>query len=324
MTGKVVDISAAGNRVAVPALEVDGRTVIVMGKWLKVAAIHDQEWVSDDVQDIESYIQRLKEQKSHGFRADVFTVTQQLPDITPRYSYPIEWESIAAIPTDDYDEWWTRRISRDARTDVRKAAKRGVILKVAKFDDDFVRGIIELYNETPVRQGKPFWHYQKDFDTVKRENATYLDRSVFIGAYFEDQLIGFIKFVQVGSVAAMMQILSKTSHKDKRPSNALIAKAVEQCAATGASFLTYGKYRHLNKGTSSLTRFKHRMGFEEIRVPKFYVPLTTKGRISLALGLHRDLVLLVPEGLIDVLYRLRTKWNRGRMLASADTAQSAS
>jgi hypothetical protein len=124
-----------------------------------------------------------------------------------------------------------------------------------------------------------------------------------------------MKIVYVGRVAAMMQILTRISHYDKRPSNALIAKAVEHCAKAGMSFLTYGKYRDRKKGTSSLARFKHRMGFEEVRVPKFYVPLTIKGRICLALGLHRNLVTILPEWLIDLLYSVRTAWGRWRIRA---------
>jgi len=175
---------------------------------------------------------------------------------------------------------------------------------------------VEIYNESPIRQGKAFWHYQKGFDTVRREKSTFLARSTFIGAYYKDELIGFMKIVSVGKVAAMMQILSKFSHYDKRPSNALIAKAVEHCAREGMSYLTYGKYRNRNKVLSSLGRFKHRVGFEEVRVPRFYVPLTTKGRICVALGLHRDLVEALPEWLVDFIYRLRAMRGRWRIRAS--------
>ena len=41
----------------------------------------------------------------------------------------------------------------------------------------FSRGISNVYNETPIRQGRKFWHYGKSFDQVKAANATYLDRS---------------------------------------------------------------------------------------------------------------------------------------------------
>jgi len=316
MTGPSVEVSMRGKSVKAPALDIDGYTVVVTGRWIKIAAIHDGDWIEGELQDLESCISRLKEHNRNGLRADIFVVTQKLPDITPRYSYHMEWESVAAIRLSSYEEWWTKGISGDARKDIRRSAKRGVVVKVTDFNDELVRGIVEIYNESPIRQGKAFWHYQKGFDTVRREKSTFLERSTFIGAYYKDELIGFMKIVAVGKVAAMMQILSKFSHYDKRPSNALIAKAVEHCAKTGMSYLTYGKYRDRNKGTSSLTRFKHRMGFEEVRVPRFYAPLTTTGRICLALGFHRDLVAILPEWLIDLLYSLRTMWSRWRIRAS--------
>ena len=67
-------------------------------------------------------------------------------------------------------------------------------VKVTEFSDQLVEAICRIYNETPVRQGKTFWqHYQKDFESVRSALATYLERSIFLGAYYEDELIGFMK-----------------------------------------------------------------------------------------------------------------------------------
>ena len=68
-------------------------------------------------------------------------------------------------------------------------------LREVPFDDVLVKGIWEIYNETPVRQGREFPHYGKDLETVHREEATFLDRSVFIGAFLQERLIGFVKLV---------------------------------------------------------------------------------------------------------------------------------
>ena len=75
-------------------------------------------------------------------------------------------------------------------------------------------------------------------------------------------------------------------HYDKRPANALIAKAVELCEQQGMSYLMYCNYVY-NDPESSLTEFKRRNGFEQALVPRYYVPLTLKGKIALRLGLHR-------------------------------------
>jgi hypothetical protein len=68
-------------------------------------------------------------------------------------------------------------------------------MREAPFDDKLVAGIWEIYNESPIRQRRRFPHYGKDLETVRREEATFLDSSVFIGAFFVDKLIVFVKLV---------------------------------------------------------------------------------------------------------------------------------
>jgi hypothetical protein len=62
-----------------------------------------------------------------------------------------------------------KRIESSVRRAVKKAVKSGVTVRIAEFNDDLVRGIVNINNETPIRQGKPFWHFQKGFDAVKRK-----------------------------------------------------------------------------------------------------------------------------------------------------------
>ena len=56
------------------------------------------------------------------------------------------------------------------------------MVKLAEFDDEFVRGIVEINNETPIRQGRAFWHFQKSFEAVKEKNSTYPEKYL-LGAY---------------------------------------------------------------------------------------------------------------------------------------------
>ena len=86
-----------------------------------------------------------------------------------------------------------------------------------------------------------------------------------------------MKIVYRGDVASILQMLSRASHHDKRPANALIAKAVELCEAKGISYLTYGMFNYGNKRASSLRDFKIRNGFEEILVPQILRPLDEMG-----------------------------------------------
>ena len=112
--------------------------------------------------------------------------------------------------------------------------------------------------------------------------------------------------VYVGELACIMEILTKTSHFDKRPTNALIAKAVEICEAKGSSYLTFGRMFYGNKTKSSVVDFKHKNGFEAIYFPKYYIPLSFKGRLALAIKLHRGLLGIVPGFIISPILKVRS------------------
>jgi hypothetical protein len=127
-----------------------------------------------------------------------------------------------------------------------------VVVSTVAFDDQLVHQIVGIYNETPVRQGRPFWHYGKSADTVRKETETYLDQSEFLGAWVGDELVGFLKIVYVGHVARLMFILSKLSHRE-RPTNALIAKAVQRSEERRCSHLTYGSFAYDGDAETSLT-----------------------------------------------------------------------
>ncbi len=299
---RLIEIRQAGIRRTVPSVEIAGRTVLATGRLLKIASVEDADWLEGSpVPYPEAFLAELR---ASDLRADVFTFTQRPDDPVPHYSFAYEWENVAAIPLVSYDDWWNHRVSTDLRCDVRKAARRGVEVRSAVFDDDFVRGIVGIYDETPLRQGRRFWHYRCGFDAAKAANATYLDRSEFLGAYLGTELIGFLKIVYVDRLARLMQIIAKDAHREKRPMNALLAKAVELCAARGCSHLTYGKYRYA-QGSDSVTAFKHRNGFEEIRVPQYFVPLTLFGKLALRLRLQHGIKPLLPKTLVRRLKSVR-------------------
>ncbi len=299
------EIKVRGKALKVPSACVNGRRVIANANWIKIASIGDEELIEGEaVANPELFVSLLKATR---LNADIFTFAQKLPDINPKYTYHLEWDNPAVIPITTFLDWWERHIEPSVRRAVRKAYKLGLVVKPAEFDDTFVEGIVDIYNETPIRQGMPFWHYHKDFDTVKRENGTYLERSAFLGAYYKDELIGFLKMVYADKVANIVQVLSKMKHFDKRPTNALIAKAVEICEQKGVSHLVYCYYIY-NDPKSSLTEFKRRNGFEQVLLPRYYVPLTLKGRIALKFGLHHRLVDHIPKPLISHLRKIRSLW----------------
>jgi hypothetical protein len=209
------------------------------------------------------------------------------------------------VPLTTYKDWLEKRVEYDVRKAIKKSAKLGVIVKSVEFNDAFVQGIVDIYSESSIRQGKAFWHYGKDFDTVKRESQTYLEKCEFIGAYYQEELIGFIKMAYVGKIAATIHVIAKKQHFDKKATNALLAKAVEICEQKGATHLMYGNYVY-HDPASSLTEFKRRNGFEKVLLPRYYIPLTIKGRIALRLGLHHGLSGMIPEKARKFLINVRT------------------
>jgi hypothetical protein len=243
-------------------------------------------------------------------RVDVFTFTQRLPETLPRHQYKMEWDNFAAVEVTTFEHWWTHQIGFKARNKAKQATKKGVVLRVVPFNEELVRGIWEIYNEHPVRQGRRFYHYGKTLKTVYREESTHLDRSVFVGAFFHDELIGFIKLVadETNTQAGLMNILSMIRHRDKAPTNALIAEAVKLCAERNIRYLVYSRFSYDGKERSSVSDFKERNGMRRIEIPRYYVPLTVIGRLALQLGLHRPIKSRVPEALLVGMRELRAKW----------------
>jgi hypothetical protein len=256
---------------------------------------------------------------------DLFTFLQRLPDTSPRYDYPVEWDNVAALSVSTFDHWWGRQIGAKVRNQARLAGKRGVTVREAPFDDAFVQGISAIYNESPIRQGRRFPHFEKPIELVRKENATFPDRTVYIGAYLGDTMIGFAKLVsdETGIQAGLMQILSMIQHRDKAPTNALIAQAVRSCAERHIPYLVYSQFSYGKKERDSLSHFKEANGFQKIDLPRYYVPLTLAGRWALRWGLHHGLAERLPESVLARLRRLRTVWHARRVPVAGPALESA-
>jgi GNAT acetyltransferase-like protein len=306
MSNHDIEISAKGKWITVPAVYVDGNTITVRGSWLKIASVHDEAWLESEVRNPDLCVKELSQQ-ANGLRADIFTFTQKLPATIPKYNYPREWDSVAAIRLTTFKQWW-EKLPQETRKNVRRSQKRGVRVTVAKFDDALVEGIRDVNNDSSVRQGARNFYFSRTLDELRKDYSAFIDRSEFICAYLGDELIGFLKIVHRRETASILNLVVKPSHSDKRPANALIARAVELCQEKGASFITYGMLHYGNKRSGTLLEFKMRNGFEEIRVPRYFVPLTTWGSICVKAKLHRGLLAILPSSAITLGVSLRTKW----------------
>ena len=171
-------------------IEVAGKPIQVRGSVLRLARLDAEKFFFLD--DPEPVIEGLRRSDE---RIDMFTFIQKVTERTPKYSYFMEWDNLAVLPISTFNNWWEKQIGFKARNKAKQAEKRGVVTREVPFSEELVRGICDIYNETPIRQGRKFSHFGKDLRTVYQEEATYLDRSVFLGAYLDGKLIGFTKIL---------------------------------------------------------------------------------------------------------------------------------
>jgi hypothetical protein len=292
------DTLVKGNPAKLDCVEIRGQTYSISKGAVRIVSLED-EWF-EDMTEPAAVMETLTDS---GLKVDLFTFWQRLPELQPKYPYYQEWESVAALPIHSYDHWFNNQISSRARNQIRKARREGVELRETAYDDEFVRGMTGIFNETPVRQGRPFWHYGKDFETVKRQFSRYVFREEMIGAYYGGEMIGLIMLGITERYAITGQIISRISHRDKATNNLLIAKAVEVCAKKHLPYLVY-----LFWSDDGLAEFKRRCGFEETKLPRYFVPLSAKGKLALKFGLHRGWKAALPENIKGNLKKLRKLW----------------
>lgn len=286
-------------------MDVCGHEVKIHGNVLRIAGLS-----ADTYEFLEDPVAALDVLKTSGERIDLFTFMQKLPETSPNYSFPMEWDNLAVLPVSTFDHWWTKQINDKTRNMARRAGKKGVVIREVQLDEAFIEGIWAIYNECEIRQGKRFPHYGKDLAAVRRMMTTFPDRSVFTGAYLDNHLIGFARLHRdaTGTQAGVSSILSLAQHRDKSPTNALLTEAVRYCAANKLPYLVYSRYSDGNKERDSLMDFKDHNGFQRVDLPRYYVPLTSRGRVALSLGLHKRLIDKIPDPIMSRLRSLRKTW----------------
>lgn len=286
-------------------MEIDGKDIRIKGGLARIGFLDGEGF--QFVDDPESVLDGLRKSET---RIDLFTFIQRLSDATPRYNYPMEWDNMAVLPISTFDDWMKNQINFKVRNKIRKAEKNGVVVREVPLDDTLIRGISTIYNESPIRQGRRFSHYGKDLETLRKMKTTFLSRTIFIGAFVENCLVGFVKLVtdEDRGQAGLMHILSMIRYRDKAPTNALIAQAVRSCAERGIPYLWYANFSYGKKQGDPLAEFKRYNGFEKVAVPRYYVPLTLLGRVALRLGFHQDIRDRIPEPMAATYRRLRSLW----------------
>jgi GNAT superfamily N-acetyltransferase len=297
-------IRVKGEDIDVSSLDLGLTRLVSTGSFLRQAKLFDEELVEaakwPSVEQVRSAIAATR------LRADLYSFARPFE---PGFDLPgahRESDNLAVLSTRSYDDWWVG-LPRQTRRNVKIAEERGVVTRAVQLDDELAAGIKRIYDETPLRQGRRFWHFSRSLERVKEVNATYPDRSQFIGAYVDGELVGILKYVRVDRVAILIQILTMQAHRDKRAIFALLRHAVELCREQGLEDLVYGKFDYGVNRDSTLAEFKRRTGFVEHKFERFHVPMTWFGRLALSTGLHQSWHHILPIGVTSWLHGVRSK-----------------
>ncbi len=96
----------------------EDRNLVVQGRVCRVAHVDGEGYKF--LADPESAIAVLRDSNT---RADLFTFLQKLPETSPRYPYPFEWDNMAVLPISTFDHWWTQQIGFKARNKAKQVGK---------------------------------------------------------------------------------------------------------------------------------------------------------------------------------------------------------
>jgi hypothetical protein len=276
---------------------INGKEIVTEGRFIKIARLRDA-WY-DDVENPEALVNSINK---YRIKCHIFTFFQRVPHTEPMFNYYMEPYGVAVIKIKSYEDWWNS-IGKKTRYMIRKAQKSGIEIRVSNLDSKFVQGISDVYNETPIRQGKKFPHYRDSLEKVQKENGTFLERSLYLGAYHQDEFVGFMRIVVEKEFADVLQLLSKVAHRDKAINNALLAKSIDLCSKRNIEYLAYG-----DLGIGGLDEFKRHNGFSKMDLPRYFIPLNCIGRAAMRIGFHKNASNLLPVEFASTLKGLRRRW----------------
>lgn len=257
----------------------------------------------------DDFIKLLRKEK-----VDIYTFIERrwcCPIVNSSKKWLKTSDNIALANISTYEEWMAQ-VGKKTRNMIRKAEKAGVKTQNVEPSDELAEGIWKIYNETPIRQERPFPHYGETLEQVKNMVFSPIE-GIYIAAYFEDEMVGFIQLIFGDQIGVISQILALQRHNDKAVNNSLLAKAIEICAQRKIQWVMYGRIGN----HPSLDKFKESNGFTKYPLTRYFLVLTGKGKLATTLGLQRELKDILPQWLklrLLPLYKLVSKINNRRII----------
>jgi hypothetical protein len=241
----------------------------------------------------EEFLNKLKDRS-----IDVFTLVERkwcCPLNVDGKGWAKTKKDIGILKVPPYDNW-LQTVGKKTRNMIRKAEKSGIKTEVTELNEQIVKGIWNIYNETPIRQGRAFPHYGLTLQEVDG-NSHAAKNCTWITSYLEGEVVGFIQLMHGDNVAVIAQILSLQKYWDRAINNALVAKTVEFCASKQVPWIIYGGMGN----HPSLDKFKESNCFSKMTLTRYYVPLTFRGKITTSFGLYKNKKDLVPNSLKGII-----------------------
>jgi hypothetical protein len=290
---------------------IDETEISMSGRFFRIAKLR-HEWFEFPVEP-GALAGKLKQHKPVP---DLFTFLQEAHAPRPEFPFYRETAGASLLTIKSFDDWW-ENLHFKARNKARKAQKTGVEIHEVELNDTFIRGVEKIYNESPLRQGRKFTHYGKDFATIKNDLGSFPKESSFTGAYFKGELVGFMKLFEGNGIMRMIHIIATLAHRDKCVMDALIARAVKICDEKKIVHLHYGDWTSRGLGV-----FRVKYNFQRHDCPRYFIPLTARGKFMLNLRLHRPLRERLPQAWADRLIDVRNHWNAMRYRESGNAAET--
>lgn len=293
-----------------PTIVIDDQVLTVSGRLVRIGRLKQE--LYREIRHPESFTRRLKESRAP---IDVLTFLNVFPQRDEVLHYKCEWDNFAVIEVSSL-EAWLGDLPRGTRRALKKGQAAGIEVRTTALDDALVRQIMEIFDETPIRQGRPFWHYRKTFDEAREMLSRDAAESTFLCAYLGDELIGFVKLIRASQFARMALFLGKNAHRDKGVNNVLIAQSVAFCAERRVPYLVYGQLDYGKVWSTSLAEFKLNNGFKKMAIARYYAPLTARGSLALRLNLHHGPKGMLPARVVRAALALRGQWYAWRLKPS--------
>lgn len=290
-----------GHRHTTTTIFHDSARILLPPNGVGLATIHDEDYLDKTNWDWMGAIEAIKGH-ALGFRFPEYLVSQD-----QEISHAYHASNRSRLNLSDYAHWEKKQIKKDVREGLRRANREGVSVERVAYSNLVVEVASEVFNETPYRQGRRFWHYGKSHEQLRQELAPLSAVSQYFLARKGSEYVGFAQIVPLphrGS-ARSVHVISKAQHVRSRVSSALIQSIVAYCCDTKLTSFVYGRHIYSGNENSNLRKFKERHGFRNYEYKNYYVPVAPLGHAYLAMGLYQGLREMVPKPAIEFAKSIR-------------------